>query len=128
MPRALERGDHGVTGPIAGAGRSVPPSGATRPATPYGARLGAWRSGLEPHKPPERARRRTEPGADDRPMVSVTVVTYNMGDGPDERKREDLLLLLDAGARVICLQEAGDRRSVLEAFCAEVGWVLWRGF
>ena len=61
-------------------------------------------------------------------MVSVTVVTYNMGDGPDERKRDDLLQLLDAGAQVICLQEAGDRREVLEDFCAEVGWVLWRGF
>jgi exonuclease III len=55
------------------------------------------------------------------------VRTWNIGDGPDAEKRAALDKLRDRGARVICLQEAGDRQRVLEAWARDNGWTLFLG-
>lgn len=46
--------------------------------------------------------------------TKVTAATYNLGDGPDAKKREDVLALFnEEGVDFLSLQEAGDRIPVL---------------
>lgn len=45
-----------------------------------------------------------------------TAATYNLGDGPDAKKREDILALFDQeGVDFLALQEAGDRSKVIDS-------------
>lgn len=60
-------------------------------------------------------------------QTTLTVATFNMGDGPDSVKITALDKLRDAGAQVICLQEAGDRKKVLTRWSADNGWNAFFG-
>ena len=60
-------------------------------------------------------------------MPRLTVATFNIGDGPDSRKLPGLEKLREAGAQVICLQEASDRKALLEKWTDQHGWKLFLG-
>lgn len=59
----------------------------------------------------------------------VTAATYNLGDGPDAKKREDVLALFDEeGIDFLSLQEAGDRSKVLASIAiGNPRIALWLG-
>lgn len=57
-------------------------------------------------------------------MTELVIDSYNIGDGPDADKRADLSRISEF-AKVICLQEAGDRTKMLKEWAADNGWVLW---
>lgn len=50
---------------------------------------------------------------------------YNLGDGPDHKKLEDLDELRDRGALIIGLAEAGDRGRMLEDWCVRRNGRVW---
>jgi len=52
----------------------------------------------------------------------TTLASWNIGDGKDARKAGGLTELLHQGAQVLALQEAGDRRRMLEHWCELHDW------
>ena len=57
----------------------------------------------------------------------MKVATLNLGDGPDSSKARALDALVKHGARVIGLQEAGDRQRILTHWCLANGWDYYDG-
>ena len=57
----------------------------------------------------------------------MRVGTLNLGDGPDSAKARALDTLGEHGARVIGLQEAGDRQRILTHWCLANGWDYYDG-
>jgi hypothetical protein len=59
--------------------------------------------------------------------MSVSGATWNIGDGKDDLKERGLTRLLQHGADIIGLQEAGDREKMIKHWCHDHGWHLWLG-
>jgi hypothetical protein len=57
----------------------------------------------------------------------ITEAWYNLGDGADAKKADDLDQLADEGAVIIYLCEAGDRSRLLRAWANRRGWVVYFG-
>ena len=57
----------------------------------------------------------------------MIVATWNVGDGPDSAKAGGLTRLFNLGCDVIALQEAGDRKHMIDAWCERQGWQAWLG-
>ena len=54
--------------------------------------------------------------------MSLTVITYNMGDGNRRMLEEDFATLLSFKPNLICLQEAGDRREFIDPWAGTNGF------
>lgn len=58
----------------------------------------------------------------------MKIATWNLGNRPDAIVRHSGLdRLRFRGVDVLALQEAGDRKPLLDAWCAETGWHAWFG-
>jgi endonuclease/exonuclease/phosphatase family metal-dependent hydrolase len=57
----------------------------------------------------------------------TTFATWNLGDGSDRTKARGLDRLVQHGADVIGLQEAGDRQRLIDRWCEATGWHAWLG-
>lgn len=57
----------------------------------------------------------------------TTAATWNIGDGGDQLKARGLDRLVEHGADIIGLQEAGDRGRMIKHWCHDHDWHLWLG-